>query len=413
MDERRALADLPTVTLPDRIYSITEVTNLVKGVLEETVGTVWVEGEISNYTHHSSGHRYFSLKDEGATLQCVMWRPVGRSLAFEPEAGLRVRAHGRLTVYPPRGAYQLIVSRLVTVGVGPLEIAFQKLKEKLLTEGLFDEERKSPIPELPLVVGVVTSPTGAAFVDITETMAARHAGVDIVFSPVRVQGPGAAAEIVAAIRALNRRRDIDVLIVGRGGGSLEDLWPFNEEIVARAIAASRIPVISAVGHEVDFTIADGVADYRAATPTAAAQKVTEGWVRVREELINTVRRLRRAEAGLLQGCRLQLERIQDSHALRRPADLLDTWAQRLDGVTERARRAVRVQFDREGERTRNLHLRLEALSPDGVLRRGYSITRRRGQPAALRRAGDAVVGEMIETRLADGEIISLVRETRG
>jgi len=396
----------------EKVYSISEITGLIKNALESSFAGVWVEGEISNYKLASSGHRYFSLKDESATLRCAMWRGTGRGrgLSFEPEDGMRVRAFGSLSVYPPRGDYQLIVSDLVEIGIGPLEIAFQKLKEKLFKEGLFDEARKRPLPVFPSAVGVVTSPTGAAFVDITGTISQRFAPMRIVLAPVRVQGTEAAGEIVAAIAALNRRSDIDVLIVGRGGGSLEDLWPFNEEIVARAIAASRIPVISAVGHEVDFTIADFVADFRAPTPTGAAERITDNWVHVRTELPQMMNRLRRAVGTRTSWYRQQWSRLQSSHALRRPADLLHLWTQRLDEAGDRLSRTIQQRLERTHHNIDAISGKLTALSPEAVLRRGYSITRRLGDSHPIRDAALVHPGERIDTTLASGQIISEVKE---
>lgn len=399
---------LPVVTQTDRVYSVTEITNLVRQILEDTVDYVWVEGEISKHTLATSGHRYLTIKDEGAVLDCAIWKNTVR-LDFKPEIGIRVRAYGHLSVYPPRGAYQLIISQLIGVGIGPLEVAFQKLKEKLLKEGLFEETHKRPLPQFPERIGVVTSPTGAVIQDIRRTIAARYPGLEIVLYPAKVQGEGAKEDIVAGIQALNQRNDIDVLIVGRGGGSLEDLWAFNEEVVARAIYNSRIPVISAVGHEVDFTIADFVADVRAATPTMAAQIVTEGWVRVKGELPVLTARLTRAVRHYLDARAQRLDRLRMSHALRRPADLFQLWSQRVDETLERMRRAFEQEMRHDAQRVQSLEARLVALSPEHVLQRGYSITRRVGDNRALREAASVQAGEMIESRLAKGTVISRVQ----
>ncbi|MBI5868856.1 MAG: exodeoxyribonuclease VII large subunit [candidate division Zixibacteria bacterium] len=395
----------------DKVYSIGELTGLIKDVLESAFAGVWVEGEISNYKLASSGHRYFSLKDASASLRCAMWRGAGRGrvLAFEPKDGMRVRAFGSLSVYPPRGDYQLIVSELIEIGVGPLEVAFQKLKEKLLKEGLFAEERKRLLPPFPASVGVVTSPTGAAFVDITRTITQRFPGMRIILAPVRVQGAEAAGEIIAAISAMNRRSDIDVLIVGRGGGSLEDLWPFNEEIVARAIAASRIPVVSAVGHEVDFTIADFVADFRAPTPTGAAERITDNWVLARTAVPQTMARLRRAVVNRANWYRQQWSKLHGSHALRRPADLLHLWTQRLDETNERLSRGTQQRLQKSRHDIDAISGKLMALSPEAVLRRGYSITRLVGGSRTLRDATLVTPGSRLDTTLASGHIISEVK----
>jgi exodeoxyribonuclease VII large subunit len=396
---------LPVVTQADKVYSVTEINILVKQILEDTVDHVWVEGEISKNTLATSGHRYLSIKDDGAVLDCAIWKNTVR-LDFKPDLGLRVRAYGHLSVYPPRGSYQLIITQLVGVGIGPLEVAFQKMKEKLLKEGLFDESHKRILPQFPERIGVVTSPTGAVIQDIRRTIASRFPGLEIVLHPAKVQGEGAKEDIVAGIEALNQRDDLDVLIVGRGGGSLEDLWAFNEEVVARAIYNSRIPIISAVGHEVDVTIADFVADLRAATPTMAAQIVTEGWVRVKGEMPILQKRFERAMQQFMNSKSQRLERLKMSHALRRPADLFLQWSQRVDETVERMTRAVQQELRHETQRVQGISDRLLALSPENVLQRGYSITRKVGDPKALRDANQVKAGEKLETKLADGTIIS-------
>jgi len=258
---------------PRKIYTVSEITAGVKACLESEFSEISVEGEISNLAAAASGHLYFGLKDKGAQMRCVCFRGKARFLKFQAEDGLQVVASGNLSVYEPRGDYQLIVDFMEPKGFGSLQLAFEQLKARLQAAGLFDAQRKKPLPLLPRCIGIVTSPTGAAIQDILRILRRRHENVQVLIYPTRVQGQGAAAEIAGGIRALNRLSEIDVMIVGRGGGSLEDLWAFNEEIVARAIFESRIPVISAVGHEVDFTIADFVADVRAPTPSAAAELV--------------------------------------------------------------------------------------------------------------------------------------------
>ncbi|MCK5525880.1 MAG: exodeoxyribonuclease VII large subunit, partial [Candidatus Latescibacteria bacterium] len=272
-------------------YSVSDITRAIKGLLDEGLMPLWVEGEVSNYVHHTSGHRYFTLKDETSQLRCVMWKWQGQ-LRFRPEDGMKVRAYGRISVYERGGQYQLVVSELHPAGVGELQLAFEQLKERLAKEGLFDESRKRSLPRFPQRIGVVTSPTGAAIRDIAHGIGRRFPSAQVVLWPARVQGEGAAAQIAEGIEKLNAYGEVDVLIVGRGGGSLEDLWAFNEEEVARAIYASGIPVVSAVGHEIDFVIADFVADRRAPTPSAAAEMV----VRDGAELMRGVTDLRgRAE----------------------------------------------------------------------------------------------------------------------
>src|SRR5512136_2779310 len=264
-----------------RILTVSRLTALIRSTLEENFEHVWVEGEVSNLSTPSSGHLYFTLKDAGAQLRCVMFKGAVRNLRFRLKDGMGLILRGRITVYEQRGDYQLIAEYAEPLGIGALQLAFEQLKERLVREGLFDESRKKPLPVLPQRIGVVTSPTGAAIHDILTVVNRRFANVQILIVPVRVQGDGAAAEIAAAIDDVNRYGAVDVMIVGRGGGSLEDLWAFNEEAVARAIARSRIPVISAVGHETDYTIADFAADLRAPTPSAAAELA----VKDRDELV--------------------------------------------------------------------------------------------------------------------------------
>lgn len=273
------------------IYTVSQLTNEIKNLLERNFEYIWVEGEISNLRIPTSGHIYFTLKDETAQIRAVMFRLQSRLLKFEPVDGLQVISYGRISVYEPRGEYQLIVDYLEPKGLGALQLAFEQLKEKLAQEGLFDPAHKKPIPRLPQRIGIITSPTGAAIRDMLKIIERRYANIHILIYPVRVQGPGAAQEIAQAIKELNEWPNIDVIIVGRGGGSLEDLWAFNEEIVARAIFSSRVPVISAVGHEIDYTIADFVADLRAPTPSAAAELVVQEKIELLEGLANLNNRL--------------------------------------------------------------------------------------------------------------------------
>src|SRR5256712_12757621 len=254
-----------------RVLTVSELNSLAQEILEETCPSIWVEGEISNLRRYPSGHTYFTLKDEGAQIAAVLFRGASQSLPFRPEDGLKVLARGRISLYEARGTFQIIVDALEPAGLGALQLAFEQLKARLLAEGLFDAARKRPLPALPRRIGIVASPAGAALRDILKVLSRRFANLEIVLAPSRVQGEGASLEIVEAIRLLNRLGGVDVLILARGGGSLEDLWPFNEDRVARAIAASGIPVISAIGHEVDGTIADLLADLRAPTPSAAAE----------------------------------------------------------------------------------------------------------------------------------------------
>jgi exodeoxyribonuclease VII large subunit len=326
---------------PDRVYTVSEITEVVKAELEIAFPAVWVEGEISNFKRAPSGHLYFTLKDERSQLQTVMWRSAAGLLRFDLKDGLKVTCRGRITVYEARGQYQLIADLVEPKGKGALQLAFEQLKEKLRAEGLFEAGRKKKLPLLPKTVGVVTSPRGAAIVDILRTIERRFARLRIVIYPARVQGEGAAAEIVEGINYLSRRPDIDVIIVGRGGGSIEDLWAFNEEKVARAIAGSPVPIISAVGHEVDFTIADFVADIRASTPSVAAEIV----IKEEQALVDRVENLRQRVVQCLRYSlqerrqrvfNLSRHRIFQSYRLK-----LLGLDQRVDDLEQRAREVVR------------------------------------------------------------------------
>ncbi|MCX7974716.1 MAG: exodeoxyribonuclease VII large subunit [Candidatus Aminicenantes bacterium] len=392
------MSKFDSLVLHDRVYTVSELTEIIKLEIESSFPFVWVEGEISNFRRHLSGHLYFTLKDERAQLKAVMFRAEARQVAFEIKDGLKVICRGRLTVYEPRGEYQIVVEVMEPKGKGALQLAFEQLKEKLRAEGLFDPQHKKKLPLLPKKIGLVTSPRGAAIVDILRILERRFARLHILIYPVRVQGDGAAEEIVEGIEYLNRQPDIDVIIVGRGGGSIEDLWAFNEEKVARAIFHSSIPLISAVGHEVDFTTADFVADVRASTPSAAAELVIE-----KEEAI--VERLSSLEKSLFKCLELGLQRRwNEVHRLaeNRVFQGFRLWlrhqTQRIDDLEERAREAIRSQIRQVAQNRLKVALLLEklrseikrdfqerkglweklasklhALSPLNILERGYTL----------------------------------------
>ena len=335
-----------------------------------------VTGEISGYKHHYSGHRYFSLKDEGARVQCVMFRQQAIGLDFEPADGMRVTVRASASIFPRDGSFQLYVNAMRQAGRGDLYARFEKLKQKLLAEGLFDPARKREIPTLPRVIGVVTSLTGAAIRDIIHVARRRNPNVGIVVSPCAVQGEGAAADIAGAIRRLDQSRACDVMLVGRGGGSIEDLWAFNEEVVARAIAASNTPVISCVGHEIDFTIADFVADLRAPTPSAAAELAVPELARLRSSLDGAVERLASALQTAVQLKRLALEKLCASGVMIAPdRALIQPRRAALDQLDARARAAMPMALERAGHRLKALEASLRALDPEAVLERGYAALR--------------------------------------
>ncbi|MCI0707486.1 MAG: exodeoxyribonuclease VII large subunit [Ignavibacteriae bacterium] len=362
-----------------KVLSVSEITARVKLMLESSFPQVWIQGEISNAKLHTSGHFYFTLKDEGAQISGIMWRSRVANLPFTPEDGMKVIARGSVTVYPPRGNYQLDCVQLQPMGIGELQLAFERLKKKLDEEGLFDPEHKKPIPEYPEHIGVITSVTGAALQDIRSVLSWRLPTLEVIVYPVHVQGVGAAEEIAEAIRDMNRFGGVDVLIVGRGGGSFEDLWAFNEEAVARAIYDSKIPVISAVGHEIDFSIADFVADLRAPTPSAAAELV----VRDRSELLDILRNLwytmQQNLEDRVHGLRERIENLVSSYSFNKPKDLLRQSAQRVDELERSLARSFVHLYKLAAGNHQGIHQRLVSLNPGRVLQRGYAIVRKDGQ----------------------------------
>ncbi len=382
------------------ILSVSEITRLIKASLEGTFPQVWIQGELSNFKRHTSGHLYFTLKDEGAQISGLMWRSRAEGLLFTPEDGMMVQAKGAITVYPPRGNYQIDVVRMLPAGIGELQLAFERLKRKLEAEGLFDPARKKPIPEFPNTIGIVTSPTGAALQDIRSVLQRRQPSVEVVVFPVRVQGPGAAEEIAEAIRSMNRFGKVDLLIVGRGGGSLEDLWAFNEEVVARAISESSIPVISAVGHEIDFSIADFVADLRAPTPSAAAELA----VRDRSEILDILRNycysMNQNLSERLRNYRERIGSLLASYSFNRPKDLLLQYSQRVDEIERNLGGLLHHSLERSRGQLETLTQTLEALGPRNVLKRGYVVVLKDGK--TVMRARGLGKGDRTELRFHDG-----------
>jgi exodeoxyribonuclease VII large subunit len=435
-----------------RIWPVRELVGQVRELIEQEYGDVWVEGEISNYRPAPSGHVYFTLKDAEAQLPVVLFRRQAMLLRFRPEDGLHVLARGRVSVYEQRGQMQLVAETMEPVGAGSLQLAFEQLKARLKAEGLFDAERKRPLPAFPRTVGIITSPTGAVIRDFLNIVARRHSGLSVLVCPVSVQGDSAPGEIEAALEELNDSGLVDVIVVARGGGSLEDLAAFNSERVARAIAASRLPVVSAIGHETDFTIADFVADLRAPTPSAAAELITEAQHKIAEHLATHEQRLTRAARFQLLQARQRLTRLPVSRAEGRVNTLLHRMAQRLDDFSLRLEAAVsselrehqrevaelaaavlrhdpRQQLGRARERQvscrmrldrtleRRLHesaarlsaldARLHSLSPLAVLERGYALVLD-AAGVVVRTTNQIAAGDQVTTRLSDGAFISRV-----
>ncbi|MDX1567277.1 MAG: exodeoxyribonuclease VII large subunit [Longimicrobiales bacterium] len=389
-----------------RIWTVSEINRAVRTLLEETIPAVWVGGEVSNWTRARSGHRYFSLKDDNAQIDCVMWRHAAERLPTDPEEGTAVRAYGTLTLYEARGRYQLVVQKLEGEGAeGLWRIAFEKLRKKLEAEGLLAPERKREIPRFPETVGVVTSATGAALHDILTVIRRRAPWVRVLVRGTRVQGEGAAEEIAAALRTLTSHGRVDVVIVGRGGGSIEDLWAFNEEPVARAIVDCPVPVISAVGHEVDVTISDLVADLRAPTPSAAGEAAVPDTDALLETLRGIRPRLVRSLRGMVER---RWQRADESHArLGRAAErYLAPRREKVSRGRDRLAREIRAVIEGKRHRLGALAGRVEALSPLSTLQRGYAVPRADGR--VLRRTSDFQEGDRFVLHVVDGEIESRV-----
>jgi exodeoxyribonuclease VII large subunit len=439
-----------------KIFSVSEISREIKDLLERQYSDVWVTGEVSNFRPAASGHLYFTLKDATAQLRAVCFRNQARYLKFKPQDGISVIARGHLSVYEARGEYQLYVEYLEPAGLGALQLAFEQLKQKLAAEGLFETARKKPLPVLPRTIGVVTSPTGAVIRDILRVLRRRFRNMNVLLYPVKVQGEGAAEEIVEGVTYFNREQNVEVIIVGRGGGSLEDLWAFNEEVVARAIAASGIPVISAVGHETDFTIADFVADLRAATPSAAAELVVHRKQDFITELENRARHMAQIIRLQLSEARQRLTELRMHHAFQTLATRIAERAQQVDddvASLERSMRSrlnearqewlrasagvVRYDFrrllslkraaldDREGRfeealrrflterrnRLAQVGTLLKERSPLTILQRGYSITRD-AAGKIVRDAEAVALGSDISVRLARGELSATIKERK-
>ncbi len=385
-----------------KIYTVGELSQGIKALLETSFREIWVEGEISGLKVSSLGHTYFDLKDAVSNISGVLFRGFAADLKFELQNGLLVRVRGNITTYDKQSKYQLMAKEVQPAGIGPLQLAFEQLKKKLQSEGLFDQARKRTIPALPQKIAVVTSPTGAAIRDILSILKRRYANMHIIVAPVKVQGQGAKEEIARAIKDLNDNfPDIDVMLVGRGGGSMEDLWAFNEEIVARAIAGSKIPVISCVGHETDFTIADFVADLRAPTPSAAAELVVKSKVELAAHIAQLEKRLLQSLRIYYENLWGKFRRLTSSRMLVNPLALLERPTRRLDEAVEGLFLASADRARRAGERLNLQTEKLKALSPLFPLRKGYAIVKS-AQGKAVKAASSLSPGDRLSLQFAEG-----------
>lgn len=385
-----------------RIFTVSQVTKDLRQLLEDNFPSLWISGEVSNFKAAASGHFYFTLKDENAQLGAVMFKGHNQLLKFQLENGLEIIVHGHITVYEPRGQYQIIIDYVEPKGLGALQLAFEQLKKRLEAEGLFDKKYKKPIPYLPKKVGIITSPKGAVLHDIQTILTRRFPNIEILINPVRVQGDGAAEEIAEAVDEMNRRSDVDVLIVGRGGGSLEDLWAFNEEIVVRSIFNSKIPVISAVGHETDYTLSDLAADLRAPTPSAAAELAVPG----KEDLTALIDEHR---SGLKYAIGRHLSAIRDKvmfikKQFKDPKKILEDFKLLIDDLSCRLVDAEKQLIKDRQHDYREVFLRLKALSPLDLLKRGYSIVFKKGDLKPVKSAEEVKKEERLDIRLYDGQL---------
>lgn len=398
----------------DDVYSVSQVNKLIKALVEgeRRFANIQVRGEISNFKRYSSGHCYFTLKDAGGVLKAVMFKTAARTLRFEPQNGDTVITVGRISVYERDGVYQLYTDLMIPEGTGDLMLAFEQLKQKLLNEGLFDESRKKQLPVNPKTVGIITSPSGAAVRDLITVSRRRNKGIKLLLYPVRVQGKEAPAEIAHAIEFMNRHKMADVLIVGRGGGSIEELWAFNEEQTVRAVAASEIPVVSAVGHETDFTLTDFAADKRAATPSQAAEIVVADANAYLNSVAELEKRLKNTVLKRLALSETTLKRLQNSWALSNPQRMLEGRMQRFDFASVRLEQVFNAALTQKQHSCGVLAAKLDALSPLTVLARGYSVTENT-DGKIIRSIADVRWGDEIVTQVGDGNVISVVQHTEG
>ncbi len=398
---------------PNNIMSVGQLSGYLRQMLENDtlLQDVWVQGEISNFARPSSGHLYFTLKDSQAAIRCVMWRSAAARLNFEPREGLAVEAHGGINIYEVSGQLQLYVDTMKPAGEGALYAEYLRLKAKLESEGLFDEEIKRPIPPLPAIIGIVTSPTGAAFQDMINTLGRRYPIAEVVLCPTAVQGADAPPQIVAALTYLNREVHPDVILIGRGGGSIEDLWAFNEEAVVRAVAGSTAPIISGVGHETDFTLTDFAADLRAPTPTAAAEVATPD----RADLLGAAGELANRHTTILREkiAALRYEHSQTHNALQRlsPEHSIHTYRQRLDEIGYRVDRAIASFLERKTFQFTNLTEALRNLNPHAVLNRGYAIVTRGADGKLVRSSGQVTQADKVHIQVSQGSMEAQITKT--
>jgi exodeoxyribonuclease VII large subunit len=393
-----------------QIFSVADITKMIKNKIERTpeFSNVWIRGEISNFTLHSRGHMYFSLKDDQAVLRAVMFANSNKTLSFQPKNGLKILVRGDLSVYEASGNYQMMIKEMIPEGLGSLYLAYEQLKQRLEAEGLFSPRLKKPVPLYPTVIGVITSPTGAVIRDIATTLRRRYPFAQVLLMPVVVQGEYAPGSIITAIEQMNKRNDVNVIILARGGGSLEDLWAFNEEKVARAIVASHIPIISAIGHETDTTIADFVSDLRAPTPTAAAEMVAPHFAELKTQVDASLQKAKKHVAQLLNQQNQRFISLKKHLSFYHPQKLLDSSNQKLDQKMVRLQHVFTQKLNVKKNQFQIQLTKLEGLSPLKVMQRGYAAVQKDGQ--LIRSVQELSENDRIEMRLLDGKAICLIEK---
>ncbi|MCS7228551.1 MAG: exodeoxyribonuclease VII large subunit [Candidatus Kryptonium sp.] len=394
----------------EKILTVSELTYKIKEFVEPNFQDIWLQGEISNYKVHSpSGHVYFTLKDQNASINAAMWKRYADNYLRDRDYkdGDKVLVHGKIEIYEPRGEYKIIVDFIEPLGIGELQIKFEMLKQKLAAEGLFDKRYKKPIPEYPNKIGIVTSPTGAAIRDIINIISRRFPAVELILYPVKVQGEGAAEEIAQAIRDFNSYGEVEVIIVGRGGGSIEDLWAFNEEIVARAIFESKIPIISAVGHEIDYSISDFVADLRAPTPSAAAELVVKNRDDVIENVQNIWYNIHQLVIDKIKNAKKEVEHLVKSYAFNRPLDWLRQYTMRIDELTRALDIAMSHRFEIIKQDFNQWLKRFESVNPELALKRGYAIVYKNGK--IVHSKNELKINDEFNIKLSDGTIKGVMK----
>jgi len=398
-----------------KIFSVAEITKQIKKLIEnnQSFNNIWVRGEISNFTHHGSGHMYFDIKDEKSVIPCAMFKADNQHLKFKPDHGMKILGYGSIGIYIPHGKYQFILTDMLPDGLGALHLAYLQLKDKLSKEGLFALEHKKPIPQVPRTIGVVTSPTGAAIRDIIRVATRRFKGVKILLAPSKVQGENAADELIKALNMLQNEGSADVIILGRGGGSLEDLWAFNEEPVARAVFEATIPIISAVGHETDFTISDFVADKRAPTPSAAAEIAVPDMAEISQIISRNIRQIRQNLEAKINNYKLHLNRLLESPVITRPTDTVNQHRQNLDNLISKFTSNISNYYKLKQSYFSSIQGKLTALNPKAILNRGYSITLKLPEQRLISSIESLEKKDKIKLILKDGAVKCEVEDKIG